>query len=161
QRRSAVLAEKPSPMLFYDFPTGVQLCQCDALQDGMGARVFSSDGRMLACSGDFNDFTLHGIEVFTGRERFRLSGHGGRGSCLTFAADNQKLVSGSVDTTALVWDLTGRLAAQGKWDAALTAAELDTLWSDLASDDAARAWKALQRLAAAPAQSVPHVARHV
>jgi hypothetical protein len=43
----------------------------------------------------------------------------------------------------------------------LTALEADTLWADLAGDDAAAAYRALWALAAAPKQAVPLVVRHV
>lgn len=67
------------------------------------------------------------------------------------------LISGSDDTTALVWDLTGRLTMGEKVGAALSAEELATHCKTLAGDDAAAAFRAIQVLAADPARSVPYL----
>jgi hypothetical protein len=56
-----------------------------------------------------------------------------------------------------VWDVTGQW--NGKWPAPkLDDNELAKLWSDLASDQATRAFKAVWALALSPAQSVPYLA---
>src|SRR5207302_4849549 len=64
----------------------------------------------------------------------------------------------SDDTTAVLWDLTGRIAGKERWGKPLSHPELDAFWADLAREDAARAFKAIQTLAASPAQSVPYLA---
>ena len=48
-------------------------------------------------------------DALTGQEAGQLKGHGGNVSYFRVAAGGQTLVTGSVDTTALTWDLT-RLA---------------------------------------------------
>jgi hypothetical protein len=59
-----------------------------------------------------------------------------------------------VDTTVLVWDMTGRdRAGRGK-AARLSAKELDTLWADLAGTDAARAYEAACTLGDVPDQAL-------
>jgi hypothetical protein len=98
-------------------------------------------------------------EIATGRERRRLAGHQGRVSSLTFAADGKTLVSGGEDTTALVWDLTGRLDGKGLPGGKLSARELDACWTDLAAADAALGYRAVQTLAAAPARAVPYLGK--
>src|SRR5262249_37151530 len=75
--------------------------------------------------------------------------------------DGSRLISGSMDTTALVWDLTGRYAAEEGWGKPLTPAELDACWADLAGDDAARAYHSMRRLAAPESLSVSYLGKRV
>jgi hypothetical protein len=67
---------------------------------------------------------------------------------VAYSADGRLLITGGSDTAALVWVLR----PAGK---PLTPDALKAAWADLASDDAARAYRAIQQLAAAPADSVP------
>jgi hypothetical protein len=73
---------------------------------------------------------------------------------LAFTPDGRTLASGGSDTTILLWDLTGGARDGRLKPAALTAAQLDGLWSDLGGD-AGKAEHALWALARAPAQGVP------
>jgi RNA polymerase sigma factor (sigma-70 family) len=137
--------------------TGRELFHLAGLPDGVSALAISPDSKTLAWGG-WRDPTIHLVEIATGQDRHRLVGHQGRVLSLTFAADGRRLVSGDEDTTALVWDLAGSLEASRK---PLLPKELDAGWTDLASDDAARAYQALRRLIADPVQAVPHLAKHV
>jgi dipeptidyl aminopeptidase/acylaminoacyl peptidase len=124
-------------------------------KDGVSALEFSPDGRSLAWGG-WREGTVYLGEIASGRERRRFTGHQGRIFSLAFAADGQRLISGSEDTTALVWDLTGRLTTK-KLGKALSAEELETHWKTLAAEDAEPAFRAIQALSAAPAHSVPYL----
>jgi RNA polymerase sigma factor (sigma-70 family) len=62
--------------------------------------AFSHDGKILAAAGD--GFSICLWDTATGRSLGKLSGHAGRILSLAFAPDD-KLVSGSEDTTALIW----------------------------------------------------------
>jgi hypothetical protein len=73
---------------------------------------------------------------------------------VSFSADGKLLASGSRDTTALVWDLTGKLQRE-RPAARLSATQLDSLWAHLAGSDAAHAYRAIWSLAAVPQQAVP------
>src|SRR5262249_20572198 len=84
--------------------------------------AFSPDGRAVA-AGSFSDNTIYVFEVLTGGLRARLTGHTGIIRSLVFAPVSRRLISGSQDTTALVWDLNGR--PPGEVPAALPAAEVD------------------------------------
>ncbi|HEY7429034.1 MAG TPA: hypothetical protein VH682_32685, partial [Gemmataceae bacterium] len=119
-----------------------------------GTLAFSPDGQMLAWTSAA-DTAIRLLEVASGRERRRLTGHRGQVTALAFAADGRRLLSGCRDTTALVWDLAGHSPAT------LTAAELETLWADLASADAARAYWAMHQLAAAPQSSLPFLRKRL
>jgi WD40 repeat protein len=69
--------------------------------------AFSPDGRTLAAESAGHRIRLW--EVPTGRVRLTLPGHQAKILSLAFAPDGRRLISGSDDTTALVWDvgLTG------------------------------------------------------
>jgi RNA polymerase sigma factor (sigma-70 family) len=115
--------------------------------------AFSPDGRVLAL-GDA-DGTIRLCLAATGKELRRLRGHRSGITCLAFSADGKTLASGSWDTTALVWDVSGLAERKGDAPAELGERRLEALWADLAGDDAGRAYRAVQELAAAPKQAVP------
>ena len=142
-------------LLFLDVASGRDVRRLDNLADDPYTIAFSPDGRVLAYSG-LHDPTIRLLEVSSGRERRRLIGHRGPVSSLTFTPDGRRLISGSDDTTALVWDLR----ADGDTHPA-TVGELDALWADLADQDAVRAYRAIRRLAAVPALSVPFLRQRV
>jgi hypothetical protein len=79
---------------------------------------------------------------------------------LSFSPDGKKLLSGSEDTTATVWDLTGELR-EPTARKPLTAAELEKLWTTLCEDDAAKAYHAMQRLAGSPKDAVSDLSQRV
>jgi RNA polymerase sigma factor (sigma-70 family) len=137
-------------LILKDLTTGRDVRRLDKLPSDVGILAFSPDGHALAWSG-FEDTAIHMMEVASGRERRRLAGHRGQVVSLAFTPDGERLISGSSDTTALVWDLAGRPEPR-KTPAA---AELEALWADLAGEDAARAYQAIRQLAAAPDAAVP------
>src|SRR5439155_2651592 len=98
-------------------------------------------------------------EVITGRKRREFTGLHGNPLSLAFSPDGKLLATGCSDTTVLFWDTTGalRAGAGGK----LPPEELDGAWSDLASPDAAAGYRAMRKLAAAPAVAAPFLAKKV
>jgi RNA polymerase sigma factor (sigma-70 family) len=113
------------------------------LSGSVSSLAFSPDCRMLV-SGDWTDGKVHLWELATGQHCYQFAGHKGIVTHMAFSMDGSVLLTGSLDTTALVWDMTGRLTA-GK-AAPLSAKELEAHWADLASDDAVRAQKAVRSL---------------
>jgi dipeptidyl aminopeptidase/acylaminoacyl peptidase len=106
------------------------------------AVAFAPNGKMLATaegppeSGDRATVTLW--EVATGKPRLWMTGHQGDVNAVAFTPDGRSLVTGSTDTTALVWDVMAPPASAG----GLTAA-----WDDLLVEDAARGYRAICALA--------------
>jgi RNA polymerase sigma factor (sigma-70 family) len=72
-------------------------------------------------------------------------------SAMAYAADGRTLATGHMDTCVLLWDIP----PPPRQAVSLTIRERETLWADLAGDDAGRAWQAIDRLANAPGQAVP------
>ncbi len=143
-------------LALHDLATGQEIGRLDQLPEGVAQIAFSPDGRTLAWAG-YHTPIIHLVEMATGRECHRFVALAGPVTTLTFSADATTLVSGHSDATALVWDLTGRLGAKQTWGKPLAPAHLDTCWSELAGEDAARAYDAVRRLAASPAQSIPYL----
>jgi hypothetical protein len=116
------------------------------LPEGVGLIAFSPDGHSLALA-ESHEPAIHLMEFATGKERMRLDGHHGRVVSLAFAADGRTLVSGSEDTTALVWDVRRTQRARQ------VPLDREAVWRDLVSDDAAVGYAAICRLAAAPQEA--------
>jgi WD40 repeat protein len=150
QHRSFILHELPSLRLVRrsaEFPCDISLVS------------FSPDDRIIAWAS--HDSIIHLLETATCKERHQFTGHHGLIYSLAFSSDSRKLISGSEDTTALVWDLYGKFGSKEKWDGAIPAAELDSCWSDLGGSDAGKAYQAIRRLAASSADAAPYLAKRL
>jgi dipeptidyl aminopeptidase/acylaminoacyl peptidase len=140
----------------FDTSTGKEVSRFPSAELGTELMTFSPDSKSLAWTS-WGENAISLGEIATGRVRHRFSGHTGRIVSLAFSADGKMLISGSDDTTALVWDLTGRLTMGKKFGAALSVEDLDTHWKALAADDAAAGYRAMQMLAADPKRSIPYL----
>jgi len=123
--------------------------------------AFSPDGKTLVTSGfDRLNDKEHRIRLWefaTGGERFQLSGHTGVIESLAFAEHGRKLISASHDTTALVWDITGSWADEGK----VKTTDPGAAWKTLATADAAKGYAAIWALIRTPARSVAFLREHL
>jgi RNA polymerase sigma factor (sigma-70 family) len=136
----------------WDAATRKPICRLAGHERAVGPLAFSADGRMLASGG--SDSTICLWEMASGRMRRRFAGHLGSVSDLTFSADGRALVSASTDTTMLVWSVSGRDPWRPADEAILSAAAVKEAWDDLASGDAAAAYRAVCALTAAPKQAL-------
>jgi RNA polymerase sigma factor (sigma-70 family) len=109
--------------------------------------AFSRDGRLLAAAGDSSDVTLY--EVASRQVVRKLEGHRGKVWSLTFTPDSQALVTASFDGTALVWDVSGQLAAKARKKPP-TEAEVDKLWGLLGNAESTEGYDAVLVLASVP-----------
>jgi WD40 repeat protein len=145
---------------FWEVATGKERAQWADRDLRSGSQMaFSPDGRLLALGDAVGRLRL--ISAATGKELKRLQGHRNGFTCLAFAPDGKTLASGNWDTTALIWDISGLSERKEEPSAALGAEQLGSRWTELRSDDAAKAYRAIQDLVAAPTQSVPFLAQRV
>jgi hypothetical protein len=129
----------------------------------VSAVCISPDRRMLALTGDSwegdrGPKLIRVFEVASGRERCRFRSADQGKLSLAISPDGRTLASGSIDVTAVLWDLTGGQAREKR---APGAADLGKLWADLGGGDAAVAYRAHWRLAAAAGQAVPLLAHRL
>lgn len=121
--------------------------------NGAGITVFAPDGRSMALTGI--DHTIRIQEVLTRRDRVRFLSPDKKPWKLAFSPNGRILAQGSEDISVLLWDVTG-LTEKGRLRATnLSAKELQDLWADLASADAAVAYRAIGKLEAGSQNSVP------
>jgi hypothetical protein len=79
---------------------------------------------------------------------------------LAFSPDGSLLASGSWDRTAMTWDVLGQRTATRQLGK-LEDATVNTLWDDLASSDASKAYRAIQTLQGGSQQAVSFLKKHV
>jgi WD40 repeat protein len=145
--------ELDGSVVSWDVDSGLELSRISVpLRHYPHAPALSPDGRLLATINE--DSVIRVVEVVSGLERCRFQGHRDRVSALAFSHDGRLLLSGSLDTTALGWDLTGRSPAGVLKAAELTPAELEDRWSDLCSDHGVRAHDAVWALVASGPSSL-------
>src|SRR5579883_301079 len=129
-----------------DVATGKEILQLEIGE--VDEFVFSPDGRVLATA-------RYGIvrlwEVATGKEICAQRRYG-EVSSVAFLPGGRGLLTGLVDGTILVWDITPEAPATNK---------PERLWNDLADDDARKAYRAVHALAASPARTIAYLKQHL
>jgi RNA polymerase sigma factor (sigma-70 family) len=157
--RTVAAATGEQPVRLWEVATGQERLTL-ARQPGWWIRcvAFSPDGNFLAGGVD-NDVCLWSLQ--TGARVCRFPGHRGSVNSLAFLPDGATLISGSSDTTALLWDVRAILRAGRCRPQKLGANELASLGADLTGSDGARAYQALFALAAAPGQSLPLIKKRL
>jgi len=126
-------------------PTGAMMINVFARGHATGGGVgFSADGRYILAGA--NGPAVRVWDTVTGQEAGQLKGHSGSVSTLRAAADGKSFVSGSVDTTALVWDVAHFHRLDVARDTPMAGADLESLWGELAKPDANAAFAATRKL---------------
>jgi RNA polymerase sigma factor (sigma-70 family) len=121
--------------------------------DFLPCLAVSPTGRLFALGGDNPEIRVH--ETRTGKEIAHLAGHLGRVHSLAFSPDGAQLVSGSSDTTALVWDVAGLGRTARGPSVKLESGRLEELWRTLLEPNASRPYEGMSMLAGAPDLAVP------
>jgi tricorn protease-like protein len=149
--RMVAVPNKEQGFRLLEVTTGQDRLHLKGQTKEVSAFAFSHDGKTLA-SGD--ETTVRLWDLQNGKEMQILRGHVGTVRSVDFSPDGRKLVSGSDDLTALVWKIPPECQYQKPQVIHLGREEKDKLWGKLAAVDAAAAYAALQRLAAADADAV-------
>ena len=135
----------------WDAATGKRVA---ALPNGlpMGATgvAFSRDGRFLAIALPEGAIQLWEVATWTKRNEYK--GHRDRPTALTFTPAGQ-LLSGSLDTTVLAWDIRPPRVA--------VSVSLESAWNNLAKREARESLQSEGRFLAAPADAVKVFAEKV
>jgi RNA polymerase sigma factor (sigma-70 family) len=143
--RSFATSTHDGTVHFYDVHTGKELRRTKATGILASGVAFSPDGKWLI-AGDIGG-SVRLWEVATAKELFRRDGHTGWATNVGFSPDGRSALSSSLDKTALLWDL--------RPSGSPARSDHDSLWEDLASDDAAKAYRAVWQLADEPKRAAP------
>ncbi|HLN26309.1 MAG TPA: sigma-70 family RNA polymerase sigma factor [Gemmataceae bacterium] len=139
----------------WDAASGQMLRRLQGHENPIIDITFSLDGRTVATADgslwNHKEQTVRLWEALTGKERRRFVGHQAQVTSIVFSHDAQRIISGSEDGTALVWDATGVLKPQ------TAKATNENLWHDLAGEDGVAAYEAMCALTAR--QEVAFLAR--
>ncbi len=115
----------------------------------------SPNRRIIACAGQ-GEIRL--VESRSGRLLAAFpQGHRGDVNCLLFTADGRTLITGSGDSTILLWDW--EVAANLKPDPSILPSK--TTWDDLAHNDVGKAYRAMYTLLAHPNDSINLLKEHL
>jgi RNA polymerase sigma factor (sigma-70 family) len=156
--RKLVAAASAATILVVDAQTGQKrdILHCSSVGRILGL-AFSPNGRMLASAGNGDGIVVWEMYAGADKECHVFGAKHSEILTLAYSADGRRLVSGNTDSTALIWDVTGLAGASNSSVSAAVA----TLWRDLGSPDAARAFQARRHLAAQPEQAVPLLAGYL
>jgi WD40 repeat protein len=119
---------------------------------------FTPDGNYIVTL-DFENGDLKFHDVGTFKIHHRLSGYPNGIYCWAFTPNGTRLATARTDMTALVWDLTA-IPAQ-KSPPIQSALSPASLWNDLASADAAKAYQAVRAMINAPQRTLPYLAERL
>jgi WD40 repeat protein len=140
----------------WELATGKERCQ---LKAAAAVLAYSPNGRVLVTGG--TDQVLHAWDVATGKELAQLKGHHGAIRTLCFAADGTRLISGSGDTTALIWGASQLCNESCPAATELEARQVAGFWTELAGPDGRKAHTGIWALAQAPEQALPWLREHL
>jgi WD40 repeat protein len=142
-----------SRISLWEVTTGKERCHFSWSEGEINGLVFSVDGRTLASLTRDGIFVLW--DVPTGKALYRSPEHLGRTASITFSRDGKTIAAGRWDSTILVWNAATLTGTARKSVVKLLPVELEKLWSDLAGEDAEKAYQGIWKLAAAPDQALP------
>jgi WD40 repeat protein len=144
-----VIRGSPPTIHLWDLERGRALPAIDISKPNrmtiLASMTFSPDGKTLV-SSDGGPIQIW--ELATRREARQFNTPDTGASCLAFSPSGRLLASGSTDTSALVWDATGRLQKGELPATKLSSEQCQTLWYDLAAQNPQKARQALWALIA-------------
>jgi len=142
-----------------------ELLQRFAINEAFLSPVFSPTGRILAVEefgshrgGEGAEYRsdIHLWDWQNAQKIRTIELPQGAARSMAFSRDCRVLATGGVDATILLWDLTGQSIGEKSKAASITAAQLSTLWSDMAGA-APIADRAIWTFVLSPAETVPYL----
>ncbi len=146
-------------LALYDRHTARPIRGFDGAEGEVDALALSPDGRLLAGGG--SDTAVRLWNIATGRLLVSLAGHRGKIQQVAFSPDGGRLLSVSGDGTVLVWDVAAALRLPAGSAARPARRNVEALWRELASDDAAVAEQAIDEMAEQQAAAVRLLRKHL
>lgn len=141
-----------STVFLWELATGQEILEVPGRNAAdIASLAISSHGGLLALGG--KDGVIHLCALPSGKCLARLEGHRSDVEALAFFPDGRRLVSGSADTTLLVWDVTSFLPPKPKGPE-LSSERLESLWKDLGSRSVSQAYSAYWILVHDPEASI-------
>jgi WD40 repeat protein len=146
---------RDSGIRLWDVSTGLEIAPSVHQVDSALSVTFSPDNRYLISTE--REGTARLWEVATRQEVRRFSGPDGPVLAVAFSPDGKTIATAACDTTILLWPTLAQDRQTGGKPRVLSAEELRNAWADLAADDAAKSFQAIEIMVAAPRQSVPFI----
>ncbi|HEY7426047.1 MAG TPA: sigma-70 family RNA polymerase sigma factor [Gemmataceae bacterium] len=152
--RTLVSGSNDRTVRLWEVATGKEIAVLKGHKREVATVAFSPDGRLVASGGDgtrnpvYDEIRLW--DAATGAEIQHFQGHNSGVTSLAFSPDGARLASGLNNSTVLLWDVprSDRRTRQ------LTPRDLGSLWTDLAGEDARRAYAAIRKLTEDPEQTL-------
>jgi hypothetical protein len=146
---------RDSGIRLWDVSTGLEIEPSVRQVDSALSVTFSPDNRYLISTE--REGTARLWEVATRQEVRRFSGPNGPVMAVASSPDGKTIATAACDTTILLWPTLAQDRQTGGKPRVLSAEELRDAWADLAADDAAKSFQAIEIMVAAPQQSVPFI----
>ncbi len=162
--RTLATANQDGTMSLYETASGKERHQFKAGGVVIASTlVYSPDGRTLASTSVYGtEHVVRFHDALTGKELpTQLKGHQNPINALAFAADGKSLLTGSQDTTALLWDVTALSSDRAAPAVELNDEQLQAAWTKLASGDGKAAYETMSALAAYPAPALKLLGEHL
>jgi WD40 repeat protein len=152
----------PNPKVhLWEAMTGKEICCLRGYQERVAALAWSRGGRFVATGEQRGDPALVSMaqtvrvwDSVTGQELARFGEFKTNVRALAFSPDSSFLIGGLNDGTVLIWDVRSAYPKMAPAPA-LALNDLESLWSQLAGDDAGKGHQAIRALAGAPKDAVP------